>query len=102
MTRGLANGRHEGLNNNVRLVIRRAYGFHTSENARAMVVLTCGSVTLGIFDATRVSIHIHDKRAETIDRVCGISQLACAPSPLSVCPAIQYDFGRSSQVRTAL
>ncbi|QIX53882.1 ISL3 family transposase [Rhodococcus sp. DMU1] len=46
VTRGLANGRHEGLNNKVRLIIRRAYGFHTAENALAMVMLTCGPVTL--------------------------------------------------------
>lgn len=44
--RGLANGRHEGLNNKVRLIIRRAYGFHTAENALAMVMLVCGPVTL--------------------------------------------------------
>ncbi|MGH3500088.1 MAG: ISL3 family transposase [Nocardioidaceae bacterium] len=44
--RGLANGRHEGLNNKVRLIIRRAYGFHSAENALAMIMLTCGPVTL--------------------------------------------------------
>lgn len=44
--RGLANGRHEGLNNKVRLIIRRAYGFHTAENALALVMLTCGPVTI--------------------------------------------------------
>lgn len=33
VTPGLANGRHEGLNSKVRLVVRRAYGFHTAENA---------------------------------------------------------------------
>ncbi|TCN51315.1 transposase [Rhodococcus sp. SMB37] len=48
VTRGLANGRHEGLNNKVRLVIRRAYGFHTAENALAMVMLTCGPVALDL------------------------------------------------------
>jgi transposase len=44
--RGLANGRHEGLNNKVRLIIRRAYGFHTAENALALILLTCGPVNL--------------------------------------------------------
>jgi len=44
--RGLANGRHEGLNNKIRLIIRRAYGFHTPENALAMIMLVCGPVTL--------------------------------------------------------
>jgi transposase len=46
ITRGLANGRHEGLNNKVRLIIRRAYGFHTAQNALALVLLTCGPLTL--------------------------------------------------------
>jgi len=44
--RGLANGRHEGLNNKVRLIIRRAYGFHSADNALAMIMLTCGPVTV--------------------------------------------------------
>jgi transposase len=44
--RGLANGRHEGLNNKVRLIIRRAYGFHNAKNALAMIMLVCGPVTL--------------------------------------------------------
>lgn len=46
--RGLANGRHEGLNNKVRLIIRRAYGFHTAENALALIMLTCGPVTVNL------------------------------------------------------
>jgi len=46
ISRGLANGRHEGLNNKVRLIIRRAYGFHTAENALALILLSCGPVTL--------------------------------------------------------
>jgi len=44
--RGLSNSRHEGLNNKVRLIIRRAYGFHSPEAALATVMLTCGPVTL--------------------------------------------------------
>jgi transposase len=44
--RGLSNGRHEGLNNKVRLIIRRAYGFHTPQAALAAVILACGPVTL--------------------------------------------------------
>ncbi len=44
--RGLANGRHEGLNNKVRLIIRRAYGFHNAGNALAMIMFVCGPVTL--------------------------------------------------------
>lgn len=46
--RGLANGRHEGLNNKVRLIIRRAYGFHNADNALAMIMLTCGPVTINL------------------------------------------------------
>jgi len=46
ISRGLANGRHEGLNNKVRLIIRRAYGFPTAQNALALILLSCGSVTL--------------------------------------------------------
>ncbi|MGH3630818.1 MAG: ISL3 family transposase [Sciscionella sp.] len=44
--RDLSNGRHEGLNNKIRLIIRRAYGFHTPEAALAAVMLACGPVTL--------------------------------------------------------
>ncbi len=43
---GLSNGRQEGLNNKVRLIIRRAYGFHSAEAALATVMLACGPVNL--------------------------------------------------------
>lgn len=46
LDRGLSNGRHEGLNNKVRLIIRRAYGFHSAEAALATVMLACGPLTL--------------------------------------------------------
>jgi transposase len=46
LDRGLSNGRHEGLNNKVRLIIRRAYGFHTAEAALATIMLACGPVNL--------------------------------------------------------
>jgi transposase len=46
LDRGLSNGRHEGLNNKVRLIIRRAYGFHSAEAALATAMLACGPVTL--------------------------------------------------------
>ena len=36
-----SNGRHEGLNTKVRLLIRRAYGFHSAEAALALVMLAC-------------------------------------------------------------
>ncbi len=44
--RGLSNGRHEGLNNKIRTMTRRAYGFHSAEAALALIMLTCGPVTL--------------------------------------------------------
>ncbi|MGH3699856.1 MAG: transposase, partial [Pseudonocardiaceae bacterium] len=40
------NGRQEGLNNKVRLIIRRAYGFHSPEATLAAVMLACGPVNL--------------------------------------------------------
>ena len=46
LDRGLSNGRQEGLNNKVRLIIRRAYGFHSPEAALAAVMLACGPVKM--------------------------------------------------------
>jgi transposase len=46
LDRGLSNGRHEGLNNKVRLIIRRPYGFHTAQAALATIMLACGPVNL--------------------------------------------------------
>ena len=46
LDRGLSNGRQEGLNNKVRLIIRRAYGFHSAKAALATVMLACGPVNL--------------------------------------------------------
>lgn len=43
---GISNGLIEGLNNKVRLIIRRAYGFHSAEAALALVMLSCGPVEL--------------------------------------------------------
>jgi len=40
------NGRIEGLNNRVRLIVRRGYGFHTAQAALALVMLTCGPIEL--------------------------------------------------------
>jgi transposase len=42
---GINNGRAEGLNNVVRLVFRRARGFHSAEAALALVMLSCGPIT---------------------------------------------------------
>ena len=43
---GINNARAEGLNSVVRLIIRRARGFHSPEAALALVMLTCGPITL--------------------------------------------------------
>lgn len=43
---GINQGRTEALNNKVRLIIRRAYGFHSAQAALALVMLTCGPITL--------------------------------------------------------
>jgi transposase len=42
----LSNARAEALNNKVKLLVRRAYGFHSANAALALVHLTCGPVTL--------------------------------------------------------
>jgi transposase len=42
----LSNARAEALNNKVKLLVRRAYGFHSANAALALVHLACGSVTL--------------------------------------------------------
>ncbi|MGH2870584.1 MAG: transposase [Solirubrobacteraceae bacterium] len=42
----LSNARAEALNNKVKLIVRRAYGFHSAAAALALVHLTCGPVTL--------------------------------------------------------
>lgn len=46
IARGLSNGRVEGLNRKVRLIIRSAYGFHSANAALALVKLACGPVSL--------------------------------------------------------
>ncbi len=43
---GISNGRVEGLNTKVRLLVRRAYGFHSANAALALVMLACGPITL--------------------------------------------------------
>lgn len=40
------NGRLEGLNNRVRLIVRRAFGFHSAQAALALVMLSCGPIDL--------------------------------------------------------
>jgi transposase len=43
---GINQGRTEALNNKVRLITRRAYGFHSAHAALALVMLTCGPISL--------------------------------------------------------
>lgn len=43
---GINQGRVEALNNKVRLITRRAYGFHSAGAALALIHLTCGPITL--------------------------------------------------------
>ncbi|MGH9262134.1 MAG: ISL3 family transposase, partial [Acidimicrobiales bacterium] len=43
---GINNARVEALNNKVRLITRRAYGFHSAQAALALVMLACGPITL--------------------------------------------------------
>jgi transposase len=44
--RRINNGLVEGLNNKARMVMRRAYGFHSAKSTIAMIMLCCGGVQL--------------------------------------------------------
>ncbi|MCA1678416.1 MAG: transposase [Actinobacteria bacterium] len=44
----LSNARAEALNNKVKLIVRRAYGFHSARAALALIHLSCGPFTLTI------------------------------------------------------
>ena len=46
LEQGFSNGRVEGMSTKVRLLIRRAYGFHSAEAALALVMLACGPINL--------------------------------------------------------
>ncbi|MGA7270030.1 MAG: ISL3 family transposase [Acidimicrobiia bacterium] len=43
---GLTNARLEGLNQRVRLIMRRAFGFHSPQAALALIMLSCGPIQL--------------------------------------------------------
>ena len=45
---GVSNARAEALNNKVRLITRRAYGFHSPDAALALIMLSCGPITLSL------------------------------------------------------
>ena len=42
----LTNGRAEGINNKLRTIARRAFGFHSAEALCAMLFLCCGGIVL--------------------------------------------------------
>jgi len=41
---GINNARHEGLNRRVRLIVNRAYGFHSPRAALALIMVTLGPI----------------------------------------------------------
>ena len=41
---GVSNARHEGLNRRVRLIVNRAYGFHSANAALGLIMLTLGPI----------------------------------------------------------
>jgi len=43
---GITNARVEGLNNRVRLITRRGFGFHSANAVAALVMLSCGPINL--------------------------------------------------------
>ena len=61
----LSNARAEAQNNKVKLIVRRAYGFHSAQAALALVHLTCGPVTrtLPHEQASRDLTYDHARRA---------------------------------------
>ena len=46
LTSGVSNGQQEGLNNKIRTISRRAYGFHSAKALLALVMLACGPIDL--------------------------------------------------------
>lgn len=42
---GVNNARHQALNRRVRMIVNRAYGFHSSHAALALIMLTLGPIT---------------------------------------------------------
>ncbi len=41
---GVNNARHEGLNRRFRLIVNRAYGFHSANGALGLIMLTLGPI----------------------------------------------------------
>jgi transposase len=57
--RGLSNGRLEGINNKIRLLSHRAYGFHSAEALLALVYLCCSGITVPLPSDRRFPINPH-------------------------------------------
>lgn len=57
---GISNGRVEGLNTKVRLIVRRGYGFHSADAALALVMLAAGPINLQL-------PHEHDPSSQATD-----------------------------------
>lgn len=55
---GINNGRIEGLNNRVRLIVRRGFGFHSADAALALVMLSCGPIDL-VLPHERTTVRPH-------------------------------------------
>jgi transposase len=43
---GISNGRVEGFNTKVRMIVRRGYGFQSADAALALVMLAAGPINL--------------------------------------------------------
>lgn len=56
---GLSNGRLEGLNNKVRLLSHRAFGFHSAEALLALVYLCCSGIELKLPSDRRFPVNPH-------------------------------------------
>ncbi|MEI3355177.1 MAG: transposase [Duodenibacillus massiliensis] len=46
ITLRISNARGEAVNNNIKLIIRKAYGFRNVENLKAMVLLCCSNLVI--------------------------------------------------------
>ena len=46
ITLKMSNARVEAVNNNIKLIIRKAYGFRNVENLKAMVLLCCSNLVI--------------------------------------------------------
>lgn len=101
VNRGLANGRPEGLNNKVRTMTRRSYGFHSPEAALALIMLACGPIKLEL-PTTPEPTHIHVRRAPYCDdRQSRTIRYRTAtigfPVPISIRHAAPNDYAADSR-----